>query len=145
MIKTSLNRCSEDLRLEMAKKIIFCGGTSMIKGLYDRVDKELSSLDYDYRLEFDWQRRYSAWVGGSMIGSLSTFQQLAIKNADLSSNEIIKKILWCPWYPLADNFIPMFGNSINNTQNNTAYKNIQYRWGTQVQNRHSRTTTCQNR
>lgn len=65
----------------------------MIKGLYDRVDKELSSLDYDYRLEFDWQRRYSAWVGGSMIGSLSTFQQLAIKNADLSSNEIIKKIL----------------------------------------------------
>lgn len=77
----------------MAKKIVFCGGTSMIKGLYDRIDRELSSLDYDYRLEFDWQRRYSAWVGGSMIGSLSTFQQLAIKNADMSSNEIIKKIL----------------------------------------------------
>jgi actin-related protein len=37
-------------------------------------------------LEFDWQRRYSAWVGGSMIGSLSTFQQLAIKNADMSSS-----------------------------------------------------------
>jgi len=44
----------------------------------------LSSLDYDYRLEFDWQRRYSAWVGGSMIGSLSTFQQLAIKNAEMN-------------------------------------------------------------
>jgi actin-related protein len=46
MIKTSLNRCSEDLRLEMAKKIVFCGGTSMTKGLHDRIDKELSSLDY---------------------------------------------------------------------------------------------------
>jgi actin-related protein len=65
----------------------------MIKGLYDRVDRELSGLEFDYKLEFDWQRRYSAWVGGSMIGSLSTFQQLAIKNEDMSPSEIIKKIL----------------------------------------------------
>jgi actin beta/gamma 1 len=43
-------------------------------------------LEFDYRLEFDWQRRYSAWVGGSMIGSLSTFQHLAIKNAEMSSS-----------------------------------------------------------
>lgn len=34
----------------MAKKIVFCGGSSLIKGLYDRVDKELSNLDYDYKL-----------------------------------------------------------------------------------------------
>lgn len=39
MIKTSLSRCSEDLRLQMAKKMVFCGGSSMIKGLYDRIDK----------------------------------------------------------------------------------------------------------
>lgn len=77
----------------MAKRIVLCGGSSMIKGLYDRVDRELSGLQFDYKLEFDWQRRYSAWVGGSMIGSLSTFQQLAIKNEDMSSSEIIKKIL----------------------------------------------------
>jgi actin beta/gamma 1 len=77
----------------MAKRIVLCGGSSMIKGLYDRVDRELSGLEFDYKLEFDWQRRYSAWVGGSMIGSLSTFQQLAIKNEDMSPSEIIKKIL----------------------------------------------------
>jgi hypothetical protein len=33
-----------------------------------------------------------------MIGSLSTFQQLAIKNEDMSPSEIIKKILWFNWY-----------------------------------------------
>ena len=39
-----------------------------------------------------------------MIGSLSTFQQLAIKNVDATSpNEIIKKILWCLWW-LFDHF-----------------------------------------
>jgi actin beta/gamma 1 len=93
MIKTSLSRCSEELRLELTKKMVFCGGCSMIKGMYDRIDKELSSLDYTCKLEFDWQRRYSAWVGGSMIGSLSTFQQLAIKNTDNSPSEIIKRII----------------------------------------------------
>ena len=37
MIATSLNRCSEDLKLELAKKMVFCGGSSMIKGLQDRL------------------------------------------------------------------------------------------------------------
>ena len=93
MINTSLGRCSEDLKIEMAKRMVFCGGSSMVTGLYDRIDKELNNLGVEYRLEFDWQRRYSAWVGGSMIGSLSTFQQLAIKITDHpTTNEIIKKI-----------------------------------------------------
>lgn len=46
------------------------------------------------KTEFDWQRKYSAWIGGSMVGSLSTFQMLAIGNKDnLSYNDIIKRIL----------------------------------------------------
>lgn len=65
----------------------------MIPGMEDRVQKELSGLGEDVRIEFDWQRRYSAWIGGSMIGSLSVFQGLAITNSEHSTNEIIKRIL----------------------------------------------------
>ena len=39
MISTSLNRCSEDLKLEMAKRMVFCGGSSMIKGMQDRLER----------------------------------------------------------------------------------------------------------
>ena len=39
MIVTSLNRCSEDLKIEMAKKMVFCGGSSLIKGVQDRIEK----------------------------------------------------------------------------------------------------------
>ena len=39
MIETSLERCNEDLRQEVMKNAIFCGGSSMIKGLEDRVHK----------------------------------------------------------------------------------------------------------
>ena len=42
MIETSLERITEDLRQEVMKNAIFCGGSSMIKGLEDRVHKELS-------------------------------------------------------------------------------------------------------
>ena len=42
MIETSLERCTEDLRQELMKNAIFCGGSSMIKGLEDRIHKELS-------------------------------------------------------------------------------------------------------
>jgi actin-related protein len=60
------------------------------------VHKELSRFN-DLHISFDWQRRYSSWIGGSMIGSLSTFQNLAIVNKDnsagsMSDSDIIRRI-----------------------------------------------------
>ncbi len=65
----------------------------MIPGMEERINRELSNSTEEMRVEFDWQRRYSSWIGGSMIGSLSVFQQLAITNGEHSTNEIIKRIL----------------------------------------------------
>ena len=66
----------------------------MIKGLEDRVHKELSRYGEELNITFDWQRRYASWIGGSMIGSLSTFQKLAIVNKDnnMSDSDIIRRI-----------------------------------------------------
>ena len=70
----------------------------MLHGLEDRVHKELSRYGEELHINFDWQRRYSSWIGGSMIGSLSTFQNLAIANKDnttggsTSDSEIIRRI-----------------------------------------------------
>jgi actin-related protein len=86
MLETSLDKCNEDLRTSMMKNMIFCGGCSMIPGMEDRIHRELSNFGDDMRIEFDWQRRYSSWIGGSMIGSLSVFQQLAITNQEHSTN-----------------------------------------------------------
>ena len=88
------------------KNAIFCGGSSMLKGLEDRIHKELSRYGEELYINFDWQRRYSSWIGGSMIGSLSTFQNLAIAPKDtgsgsMSDSDIIRRIFWlfdCGWY-----------------------------------------------
>lgn len=97
MIETSLEKCTEDLRQEIMKNAIFCGGSSMLHGLEDRLHKELSKYGEELQINFDWQRRYSSWIGGSMIGSLSTFQNLAIVNKDssggnMSDSDIIRRI-----------------------------------------------------
>lgn len=39
MIITSLSRCNEDLQSELTKNMIFCGGSSLLYGLQDRISK----------------------------------------------------------------------------------------------------------
>ncbi len=63
------------------KNIVVCGGTSITKGLQRRLEYEFKNDEGKYNFVMNWQRRYSSWIGGSMIGSLSTFQNLAIKRS----------------------------------------------------------------
>lgn len=45
---------------------------------------ELKNSEIEFRA--DSLRKYSAWIGGSMIGSLKTFQNLAITKAEYDEN-----------------------------------------------------------
>lgn len=86
MMRDSLGRCDPELASEMRKNIVVCGGTSILRGLQQRLEKEFEAEDERYEFVLDWQRRYSAWIGGSMLGSLSTFQALAIPLKEYSLN-----------------------------------------------------------
>lgn len=84
MMRDSLGRCDPELASEMRKNIVVCGGTSIAAGLHQRLKKEFEAEEERYEFVMDWQRRYSAWIGGSMLGSLSTFQALAIPQSEYS-------------------------------------------------------------
>jgi actin len=86
MMKDSLSRCDPELASEMRKNIVVCGGTSIARGIQQRLEKEFEGEDERYEFVLDWQRRYSAWIGGSLLGSLSTFQSLAIQLKEYSQN-----------------------------------------------------------
>lgn len=59
--------------------MVLGGGTSMCQGLIPRLHDEITNIfpGGAMRSEFnfiaDFQRKYSAWIGGSMMGSLNTF------------------------------------------------------------------------
>jgi len=88
MILDSLNKCDQDLKAELYGNIVLSGGTTLMKGFANRVkaeinkfpNKQISRSDINYIIEGN--RRYAAWIGGSMLGSLSVFQGLAIKKVE---------------------------------------------------------------
>ena len=79
IVLRSIRRCDMDIRREMFGNLVLSGGTTMIPGLADRLAKELSSLappGVRVRVVAPPERKYSVWIGGSILASLSTFQQV---------------------------------------------------------------------
>ncbi len=71
--------CDIDLRAELYQNIVLSGGTTMFPGLRERLTKELRELvpeSVDVRIVAPPERRYSVWIGGSILASLKTFQRL---------------------------------------------------------------------
>jgi actin beta/gamma 1 len=55
------------------------GGTTMFPGIADRMQKELTSLapaSMKIKISAPPERKYSVWIGGSILGSLTTFQSM---------------------------------------------------------------------
>lgn len=83
----AINTCDLDLRQDLVRSLVVAGGTSMLPGLAPRLRSELSSLlpsELARQVDIcvDSQRRYAAWVGGSMFASLSTFDVVAISKQE---------------------------------------------------------------
>ena len=56
-------------------------------GFHERFDHEIKSLAMhsaktDINVYADLQRKYSAWIGGSMLSSFSTFKDMTITRED---------------------------------------------------------------
>lgn len=57
----------------------------MYPGIADRMQKELTSLapsSMSVKVHAPPERKYSVWIGGSILASLSTFQQLWISKQE---------------------------------------------------------------
>ncbi|XP_058080102.1 actin-103-like isoform X2 [Magnolia sinica] len=81
----SIKRCDVDIRSEMYGNVVLSGGTTLLPGLPDRLAKELSSMappSIKVRLVAPPERKYSVWIGGSILASLSTFPQMWIAKED---------------------------------------------------------------
>jgi len=72
---------TEELRTAMFENVVLSGGSSMLPGIGDRMQNEVSALATDgatVSVISDSQRKYAAWVGGSMLGSLPTIKDILI-------------------------------------------------------------------
>ncbi|ELT97855.1 hypothetical protein CAPTEDRAFT_204377 [Capitella teleta] len=77
----SVMKCDMDIRRDLYLNTVLSGGTSMYPGLPDRLAKEMTSLappSMKIRVVAPPERKYSVWIGGSILASLSSFQQMWI-------------------------------------------------------------------
>lgn len=61
------------------------GGTTMYPGIADRMQKEITALapsSMKVKIIAPPERKYSVWIGGSILASLSTFQQMWISKQE---------------------------------------------------------------
>ncbi|GFR43200.1 hypothetical protein Agub_g4238 [Astrephomene gubernaculifera] len=78
----AVNKCDVDLRKDMYSGAILTGGTSLIAGFKERLEKEVSDLSPPaakvkmVAAANNMERRFSTWIGGSILSSLGSFQQL---------------------------------------------------------------------
>ena len=62
-----------------------CVGTTMYPGIADRMQKEITSLapsTMKIKIIAPPERKYSVWIGGSILASLSTFEQMWISKQE---------------------------------------------------------------
>jgi len=90
----SIEKCNVDIRKEIYSNIAFSGGSTMFEGIYERFFAELVLLapsNTKIKCIFPPERKYSVWIGGSIISSLSTSEKLFITKQEYE--EFGKKII----------------------------------------------------
>ncbi|KXZ54015.1 ARP5 protein [Gonium pectorale] len=81
-VLSCINKCDVDLRKDMYSGAILSGGTSLMAGLKERLEKDVGELSPPaakvkmLAAANQIERRFSTWIGGSILASLGSFQQL---------------------------------------------------------------------
>merc|ERR1711971_473541 len=82
---SSIMKCDVDIRKDLYGNIVMSGGTTMYNGIPERVQQEVKALAPDsmtIKIIAPPERKYSVWIGGSILSSLSTFEEMWIKKEE---------------------------------------------------------------
>ncbi len=91
LIKASLQGVDTDLRLNLLANVVITGSTTLLNGFNDRLNAELVASWPNNRIKLHsagltTERRFGAWIGGSILASLGTFHQMWISRKEYEEN-----------------------------------------------------------
>jgi len=81
----SIQKCDIDIRKDLYGNVVMSGGTTMFKDIDKRMEKEMKALapqSMTIKMIAPPERKYSVWIGGSILSSLSTFEDMWIKKEE---------------------------------------------------------------
>jgi len=78
-LANSIQRTDLDLRKTLYGNIVLSGGSTLFPGFGDRLLNELKALspkDIKIKISAPPERKYTTWMGGSILASLTTFKKM---------------------------------------------------------------------
>ncbi|GJC85039.1 actin-related protein 4 [Colletotrichum liriopes] len=93
LIRAALNAVDVDLRPNLLGNIVVTGSTSLLNGFNDRLNNELTAMYPGLKIKIhaaglSSERRFGAWIGGSILASLGTFHQMWISRKEYEENGV---------------------------------------------------------
>jgi len=99
MIMKCIKQCPVQDRKELLANIVLSGGSTLFPGLEERLTKEIYDLLIESRININMSsikvqapknRKYLAWIGASMMGSMAQFQNDVKYREDFEEEDIIE-------------------------------------------------------
>ncbi|RKP23371.1 actin-related protein [Syncephalis pseudoplumigaleata] len=95
IVVDSINRTDLDLRKPLFGNIVLSGGSTLCTGFGDRLLNDIKRLavkDVKIKIYAPPERKYSTWIGGSILASLNTFKKMWISAEEYQEDpDIIHK------------------------------------------------------
>ncbi|KIX05821.1 uncharacterized protein Z518_03793 [Rhinocladiella mackenziei CBS 650.93] len=87
LVRTSLSQVDVDIRPLLLGNVVVTGAGSLIRGLPDRIQQELTKMYPSTRVRIQAsgmavERKFGNWIGGSIVASLGTFHQMWISKKE---------------------------------------------------------------
>jgi len=82
LTQKTILKCDVDIRRDLYGNIVMSGGTTMFNLIDKRMQKEMkdqAAQNMVVKIIAPPERKYSVWIGGSILSSLSTFEDMWIK------------------------------------------------------------------
>merc|ERR1711939_59873 len=81
LIRECVTQCDMDVRKELYQSVLLAGGTTLFQGFHNRLAAEVQRFTPEQvraKVLAPNERMFSVWIGGSILGSLTTFRQMWI-------------------------------------------------------------------
>ncbi|KAL7411081.1 actin-related protein [Mrakia frigida] len=95
LVVDSISRADLDLRRSLFSNVVLSGGTTLCKGFGDRLLNEVKKIalkDIKIKIYAPPERKYSTWIGGSILANLATFKKMWVSAEEYQEDpDIIHK------------------------------------------------------
>lgn len=83
-----ITKCEVDIRKALCANAVPAGGTTMFTGIGELITKELTAAapsTMRFKVVAPPEQKYSVWIGGSILSSLSTLQQMRCRKVSMTT------------------------------------------------------------